>query len=84
MATTLVEDEEVFDLTTKLKLSILQGRALAAKDRNALGQKTTSDPYVEIWAYNTRVGTTSVKKKTLNPDWRSGDGENEKHLYLHL
>ena len=64
-------DEVVFDLTTKLKLTILQGKDLAAKDLDLLGKRSSSDPYVEIWAYNVLVGTTAVKKKTLHPDWRS-------------
>ena len=54
---------------TKIKLTILKGRDLAAKDRNLLGQMTTSDPYVEIWANNEIQGKTKTIEKTLNPEW---------------
>ena len=57
------------------RVTILQGRNLVAKDRNLFGKKTTSDPYVEVWAVTGRsgrrvmVGKTAVQCKTLNPVW---------------
>ena len=55
-------------------VTILQGRDLVAKDRNVFGKKTTSDPYVEVWATGQRgkaqqVGKTNIQYKTLNPVW---------------
>ena len=57
--------------TTKIQLEILKGEDLAAKDRNALIQLTTSDPFVEIWAYDHIYGYTATIMKSLNPEWRN-------------
>jgi hypothetical protein len=67
----------------KVKITILKGRGLAAKDRNILGQRTTSDPYVQIWSkqrnpvtdnmIDEKMGTTPIIKKTLNPVWPEGN-----------
>ena len=32
-----------------VQIQIIAGKGLAAKDRNLLGKKTTSDPFVEVW-----------------------------------
>jgi Ca2+-dependent lipid-binding protein len=53
----------------KLKLTVLQGTGLVAKDRNALGQKTTSDPYVEVWTDSEMIAKTCTIWKTLDPAW---------------
>ena len=51
-----------------VKLTILQGEGLVAKDRNVFGKKTSSDPFVEVWALNAqKVGQTKTQTKTLNP-----------------
>ena len=60
-------------ISIKVKLTILAGRDLVAKDSNLIGKKTTSDPYVEVWADNERVGKTSIFYKTLNPSWEKGN-----------
>lgn len=63
-----------------VQVTVLAGKDLAAKDRNLLGRKTTSDPYIEIWKGNSKdglsptngnhkVGTTATQYKTLNPTW---------------
>jgi tellurium resistance protein TerZ len=54
-----------------VQLTLIKGTGLVAKDRNMLGKKTSSDPYVEVWAKNhqvpMRLGRTRTKKKTLEP-----------------
>lgn len=53
-----------------VKLTILQGEGLVAKDRNVFGKKTSSDPYVEVWALNAqKIGKTKTQTKTLNPHY---------------
>lgn len=53
-----------------VKVTVLQGTGLVAKDRNLFGKKTTSDPYVEVWALGKqKVGKTVTKPKTLSPTW---------------
>ena len=57
------------ETSTKVKLTILAGRDLVAKDKDIFGHKTTSDPYVEVWDEHKRFGKTPVFQKTLNPVW---------------
>lgn len=70
---------EAVELTIKL----IQGKGLAAKDRNMMGQRTTSDPYciVELMTtlppvgrkksptVTTKIGQSEVIKKTVDPEW---------------
>lgn len=53
----------------KVEVRVRKGRNLVAKDRNLLGRKTSSDPYVQV-VYGARlIGATPVIPKTLNPVW---------------
>lgn len=67
-----VKHEDPIDSMT-LRVSVIQGSDLVAKDRNFMGKKTTSDPYVEILlgtgrAY-VRIGKTKTIYKNLSPQW---------------
>lgn len=50
-------------------IEIHQGKGLVAKDKNMMGKRTTSDPFVEVYIMGRKVGKTSTKKKTLAPVW---------------
>lgn len=56
-----------------LRITILEGSDLVAKDRNLFGKKTTSDPYVQVLAGSdrsyVRLGQTKTIYKNLNPTW---------------
>jgi Ca2+-dependent lipid-binding protein len=56
-----------------LRITVLQGSDLVAKDRNLLGKKTTSDPFVQVLVGSgrpyARVGQTKTIHKNLNPTW---------------
>lgn len=56
-----------------VKMQIVQGRELAAKDRHFLTrQRTTSDPYVVAFlGLDKRLGQTKTIDKTVNPIWNS-------------
>ena len=68
-----------------VEMYVLAGNDLVAKDRNLLGRKTTSDPYVEVYLLNNpkpifqngqsitnyKIGKTSTVYKSLNPQWPS-------------
>jgi hypothetical protein len=54
----------------EVKVTVLGGRGLVAKDKNLLGRNTTSDPYVKIFHANSYVGKTAIVWKTLNPEWK--------------
>ena len=55
-------------INLSVKITILQGEGLVAKDRNVFGKKTSSDPFVEVWALNAqKIGKTKTAKKTLSP-----------------
>jgi Ca2+-dependent lipid-binding protein len=66
-------------MTTRCTVSVtvLQGTGLVAKDRNLLGRKTSSDPYVECIStfqrlgdknvFGNQVGRTATLPKTLEP-----------------
>ncbi|KAL3937367.1 MAG: hypothetical protein SGBAC_007514 [Bacillariaceae sp.] len=53
----------------EVRIRILKGRNLVAKDYNIFGKPTTSDPYVKVLHNNHYVGETSIVRKTLNPEW---------------
>lgn len=68
----------------ELNFTLLKGEGLAAKDRNMMGKRTTSDPYCIIELETSippagrstrakkevaKIGKTQVIKKTVNPDW---------------
>lgn len=53
----------------QVKIKIISGRGLVAKDRNFWGQKTTSDPYVVVHHGPNQLGKTAIIKKTLDPEW---------------
>jgi Ca2+-dependent lipid-binding protein len=52
-----------------VKLTVIQGEGLVAKDTNMLGKKTASDPYIEVWVKFKKVGNTATQEKTLDPIW---------------
>ena len=53
----------------KLTLTIISGKALPKMDRNVLGKKTSSDPYVSFKTRSTPPQETKPIKKNLNPKW---------------
>lgn len=53
----------------EVRIRILKGRNLVAKDCNIFGKPTTSDPYVKVLYNKHYVGQTSIVWKTLNPEW---------------
>lgn len=67
----------------ELKVTLLKGDDLIAKDRNMMGKRTTSDPYTIVSLQTTipgvgrskakattkELGTTKTIKKTLSPEW---------------
>lgn len=55
----------------RFEVSIKEGRNLVAKDRDLLGRRTTSDPYVELYFGSRLIGKTAVIEKTLNPKWEN-------------
>jgi hypothetical protein len=52
-----------------IKVRVLQGRNLVAKDKNIWGRHTSSDPYVVLRHGPNKMGKTSIIKKTLDPTW---------------
>lgn len=54
-----------------IKLDILQGRNLIAKDCNLLGQRTTSDAYAKVYMGSVLLGQTRVIPKSINPVWNA-------------
>jgi hypothetical protein len=62
------EDEVHF---LEIKVRILEGRNLVAKDKNIWGRHTTSDPYVKVFHGPNKLGKTSIIKKTLDPVWKN-------------
>jgi tellurium resistance protein TerZ len=67
----------------ELSFIVIKGEGLAAKDRNLMGQRTTSDPYVIVSLQTTlpavgrskpkttvvELGKTKTVEKTLSPVW---------------
>lgn len=59
-------------LSINLKIKIIEGRDLIAKDRSLMGKRTTSDPYVEVFFGGKSYGhKTEVIPKTLDPKWNA-------------
>lgn len=54
VVTSIMQQIERIDL----RITVLQGADLVAKDKTFLGRKGSSDPYVEVWTTET-VGTTT-------------------------
>jgi Ca2+-dependent lipid-binding protein len=57
-----------------IQIQVIQGTGLVAKDRNLLGKKTTSDPYVVVSLLSSRgqkleIGRTKTIYKNLSPSW---------------
>jgi hypothetical protein len=63
------EDNQSTVQFLEVKIVLLEGRSLVAKDKNIFGRHTTSDPYVKIYHANNYVGETSIVWKTLDPVW---------------
>jgi hypothetical protein len=53
----------------EIKVRVLQGRDLVAKDTNIFGRSTTSDPYVIVHMGPNQMGRTSIVPKDLDPVW---------------
>mmetsp|Transcript_23709 Transcript_23709/g.39200 ORF Transcript_23709/g.39200 Transcript_23709/m.39200 type:complete len:590 (+) Transcript_23709:89-1858(+) len=53
-----------------IKIEVVQGRDFIAKDRNILGKRTTSDPYVKVHVDGQLIGKTMFVKKTVSPVWK--------------
>eukprot|EP00794_Sanderia_malayensis_P012225 gene12225-13485_t len=51
-----------------LRIKMIEGRYLEAKDLSILGKNDTSDPYATV-VVGAEKFTTSIKKRTLNPIW---------------
>lgn len=55
-----------------VSITVLQGRELIGKDRNAIGRRSTSDPYVEMYSPRGElIGKSKTCLKTLNPIWQA-------------
>jgi len=57
------------DPVIHFEIQIHSGDNLAAKDRNLLGRRTTSDPYVELYLEESKMWKTKTIPKTLCPVW---------------
>lgn len=53
----------------EIDIQILKGEDLVAKDRNLLGKKTTSDPFIKVYYDGICHHETAVQEKNLNPTW---------------
>jgi Ca2+-dependent lipid-binding protein len=62
------EPEDVIRFSD-VKVSVLQGRGLVAKDKNIWGRHTSSDPHVVSHHGPNDMGKRSTIKKTLDPTW---------------
>lgn len=75
--------EDPIDSLT-LRVSIIQGSDLVAKDRNLFGKKTTSDPYVQVLLGSGRtyvpIGKTKTIYKNLSPQWNEAIAARVKFL----
>eukprot|EP00985_Skeletonema_marinoi_P026121 scaffold19952_cov105-Skeletonema_marinoi.AAC.2 len=71
----------------RVTITIYQARDLLAQDRSIFGKRKSSDPYVKVFYKDVLIGKTSVKKKTLDPQWNHSvkhvigcdDGEKVQH-----
>lgn len=52
-----------------VNIEVVKGRDLIAKDRNMMGKRTTSDPYVKVHIGSQPLGITKVVKKNVSPVW---------------
>lgn len=50
-------------------VEIIQGKDLVPKDRNLMGKKKSSDPYIKVFGGKTPLGRTKTIQKSLNPVW---------------
>lgn len=55
----------------EVRVRVLKGRNLVAKDHNMFGRPTTSDPYVKVFHEGRYIGETAIVWKTLNPEWNN-------------
>jgi len=53
----------------QIKITVLEGRNLVAKDTSMLGTPTTSDPYVIVQHGSHILGKTTTVYQTLDPKW---------------
>jgi hypothetical protein len=53
----------------QLKVTIIQGIGLVAKDQDDFGRWVSSDPYVEVWKDRKNLGKTRTAEATLDPMW---------------
>jgi stress response protein SCP2 len=53
----------------EVDVTIVQGRDLVAKDKNFLGNKTTSDPYIKVYHDGHKQYETQCVEKSLDPQW---------------
>lgn len=60
----------------KITIAVIQGDQLVAKDRNVMGQWTTSDPFVSVSLFPTgpdgpkiKLGQSETIRYTLTPKW---------------
>ena len=65
------QETEVEDLTRclQVRVTVLEGRNLVAKDKNFWGKKVSSDPYVKVFHGPNKMGKTCIVKKSLDPKW---------------
>ncbi|KAG7348394.1 C2 domain containing protein [Nitzschia inconspicua] len=65
------QETEVEDVTKYLqvRVTVLEGRNLVAKDKNLWGKNVSSDPYVIVFHGPNKLGKTSIVKKSLDPKW---------------
>jgi tellurium resistance protein TerZ len=52
-----------------VEVEIIQGKNLVPKDRNLMGKKKSSDPYIKVFGGKTPLGRTKTIQKSLNPVW---------------
>lgn len=52
-----------------VEVEIIQGKDLVPKDRNLMGKKNSSDPYIKVFGGKTPLGRTKTIQKSLNPVW---------------
>jgi stress response protein SCP2 len=59
--------------SASLFVTVLEGRKLVPMQRNMLGFKTHSHPYVEAYVDGKLLGKTLHAYRTVNPAWKSGN-----------
>lgn len=53
----------------EIDITIIQGKDLVAKDKNLLGKKTTSDPFIKVYHAGILQHETKCIQKSLDPQW---------------